>query len=52
MTRKLSAAFDKVSAELTIANGKLESMSAPPPKPIEPDECQSCLVVMADLAEL
>ena len=52
VTRKLSAAYDKVSAELAIANGKLGSLSVPHPEPTEPDECQSCLVVMADLAEL
>ena len=52
VTRKLSEAFDKVSAELAIANGKLEAMSASLPEPVEPEECQSCLVVMADVVEL
>ena len=32
VTRKLSAAYDKVSAELAIANSKIESLSAPPPE--------------------
>ena len=52
VTRKLSAAYDKVSAELAIANSKIESLSAPPPESLEPSECESCLVVMADLAKL
>ena len=52
VTRKLSAAYDKVSAELAIANSKIESLSASPPESLEPSECESCLAVMADLAEL
>lgn len=52
VTRKLSVAYDKVCAELVIVNGKIKSQSAPTPESLEPDECQSCLVVMADLAEL
>ena len=30
----------------------IEAMSAPLPEPVEPEECQSCLVVMADVVEL
>ena len=40
------------SAELAVANSKLEAMSAPPPEPTEPEECQSYLVMMADVVEL
>ena len=39
VTRKSSAAYDKVCAELAIANGKIESLSAPPPEPTKPDDC-------------
>ena len=48
----MSRENDRLSAELAIANGKIESLSASPPQIIESDECQSCLAVMANLAEL
>ena len=51
LTRKLSAAYDKVCAKLAIANGKIEALSAPPPEPSE-SECSSCVALMGDLTEL
>jgi hypothetical protein len=51
IARKMSEAYDKVCAELIIANGKIEALSVPPPEPTE-SECESCLAVMADLAKL
>ena len=51
ITRKMSEAYDKVCAELIIANGKIEALSVPPLEPTE-SECESCLAVMADLREL
>ena len=51
ITRKMSEAYDKVCAELIIANGKIEALSVPPPEPTE-SECSSCVALMGDLTEL
>ena len=54
ITKKTFEAYERVSAELVIANGKIAALSAQvsEPKPTESEECESCLAVMADLAEL
>ena len=51
IAKKTFEAYERVCAELVIANVKIEALSAPPPEPTE-SECESCLAVMADLAKL
>ena len=52
ITKKTFKAYERVCAELVIANGKIAALSAPPPEPNPMSECESYLAVMADLGEL